>query len=217
MPDLDRQLLDHSGRSKSTPLRIRILKSPAHYLHPMDLEVHELNLGARVRHSELGLGVVFGMDGQQIEIFFREHGEKVVARSFAGLTVLASGPTVVQEEASLDLNEVQDALREVLQQEQTFDHPVELGAKWEGGMLSMYPADENLKGKDIPIEGFFHKIVMMRDRLRVLEQKVNGHKGLSDQDKVELQQYITRCYGSMTTFNVLFDDKDDYFIGDKSG
>jgi len=183
----------------------------------MDLEVRELNLGARVRHSELGLGVVFGMDGQQIEIFFQEHGEKVVARSFAGLSVVASGPIVVQEEPSLDLDEVKDALRDVLDEAETFDHPVDLGAKWEGGTLIMQPADEGLKSKEIPMEGFFHKIVMMRDRLRVLEQKVNGHKGLSDQEKVELQQYITRCYGSMTTFNVLFDNKEDQFVGERSG
>ena len=182
----------------------------------MDLEVRELNLGARVRHSELGLGVVFGMDGQQIEIFFQEHGEKVVARSFAGLTVIASGPLVEQEEPILDLEEVQEALRQVLQQEQALDHPVDMGEKWEGGTLIMQPADENLKNKEVSIEAFFHKIVMMRDRLRVLEQKVNGHKGLSDQEKVELQQYITRCYGSMTTFNVLFDHKEDHFVGEKS-
>ncbi len=186
------------------------------YIHLMDLEVRELNLGARVRHTELGLGVVFGMDGQQIEIFFQEHGEKVVARSFAGLSVVASGPIVVPDEPSLDIDEVKDALREVLDEAQVFDHPVELGAKWESGLLIMQPADESLKSKEIPMEGFFHKIVMMRDRLRVLEQKVNGHKGLSDQEKVELQQYITRCYGSMTTFNVLFDNKEDYFVGDKS-
>jgi hypothetical protein len=182
----------------------------------MDLEVRELNIGARVRHSEYGLGVVFSMDGQQVEVFFQSVGEKVVARSFAGLEVIASGPMIVDEEPALDLDEVKEALREVLYEEETFDHPVEMGSKWEGGTLTMHPADEGLKGKEVPIEAFFHKIVMMRDRLRVLEQKVNAHKGLSDQDKVELQQYITRCYGSMTTFNVLFDDKDDYFVGERS-
>ncbi|HSI06200.1 MAG TPA: hypothetical protein VLC93_17065, partial [Myxococcota bacterium] len=88
-----------------------------------------------------------------------------------------------------------------------------LGKKWEGGTVLMKPADASLQAKEIPVETFFHKIVMVRDRLRVLEQKINGHSGLSDTDKVELQQYVTRCYGSLTTFNVLFRDKNDQFEG----
>jgi hypothetical protein len=82
--------------------------------------------------------------------------------------------------------------------------------------MILQPADKSLKGKEIPIETFFHKIVMVRDRIRVMEQQINANAKLNDEDKVNLQQYITRIYGSLTTFNVLFKSKNDYFVGESS-
>ncbi len=92
---------------------------------------------------------------------------------------------------------------------------VQLAGKWEGGTVRLIPADETLQAKDLPIDAIFHKVVMVRDRLRVLEQKINTHPKLTDADKVDMQQYVTRCYGSLTTFNVLFKEKKDQFVGSK--
>ena len=114
----------------------------------------------------------------------------------------------------LTMESVEEKLRSILQEYVEKPRFIELGNKWEGGVMTLQPADLDLKPKEIPVETFFHKIVMMRDRLRVLEQNVNSHKSLSDEEKVNLQQYITRCYGSMTTFNILFAHKEDYFRGE---
>ncbi|MGV9013803.1 MAG: hypothetical protein ACOH13_14515 [Flavobacteriales bacterium] len=177
------------------------------------MELYDIGIGARVKHPSLGVGVIFGIDAHSIEVFFREHGEKTIARSFEDLLVIAPGVEVAP--AELDLESVKDALREVLEEDNSLQRPIALARRWQKGVLEMRSADPSLKSKEVPIEDFFHKIVMMRDRFRVLEQKVNAHTGLSEQDKVEMQQYITRCYGSLTTFNILFDDKEDQFVGQK--
>lgn len=90
-----------------------------------------------------------------------------------------------------------------------------LAGRWHGGKMILQPENESLKPKEIEVEAFFHKIVMVRESLRVLEQKLNNHPKLDDEDRVVLQQYITRCYGSLTTFNVLFRDEEDRFVGQK--
>jgi hypothetical protein len=104
----------------------------------------------------------------------------------------------------------------VLNKYNAIEHKVDLGRKWQGGVMLLQPANKDLQAKEIPIETFFHKIVMMRDRLRVLEQNINSNDHLTDEEKVNLQQYISRIYGSMTSFNVLFENKEDYFVGAKS-
>ncbi len=121
---------------------------------------------------------------------------------------------------SLDLTDlekidriVRNAVKDELVPIVTDDEPVELGNRWSGGKVEIWPRDVSLGAKEIPIDAFFHKIVMLRDRLRVLEQQINGHAKLDAEDKVHLQQYITRCYGTLTTFNVLFRRKEDHFSG----
>jgi hypothetical protein len=112
---------------------------------------------------------------------------------------------------------VRNAVKDQLEASLGSDEPVELGGRWEGGKVEIWPRDTSLGAKEISIDVFFHKIVMVRDRLRVLEQQINGHPKLSDEDKVHLQQYVTRAYGSLTTFNALFKRKEDHFRGTGGG
>ena len=177
------------------------------------MELHDISIGARVKHPTLGVGVVYDIDPRTVHVFFREHGEQPISRSFEGLVTIAPGVEIGQE--PLDLEHVKDALREVLEELQMPQRPVSMARRYEGGVMELRPKDPTLKCKEVPIDDFFHKIVMIRDRFRVLEQKINAHAALSEADKVELQQYITRCYGSLTTFNILFEDKEDHFVGQK--
>jgi hypothetical protein len=114
----------------------------------------------------------------------------------------------------MDADEFRRVLRDVLQDELGV-RPVDLGSRWSGGEVILKPGKEGTASKSIPIEALFHKIVMIRDRLRVLEQRINAHPQLSDEEKVQMQQYVTQCYGSLTTFNVLFADRRDAFMGQK--
>lgn len=174
----------------------------------MDLNTPVLGIGARVKHPSFGEGIVTKMDVSTLDVFFKEEGDREISRSFEGLKVLES-PQEMDD--SLDLKTVEVALKRVITEVAGINEPIEMAEKWEGGKLELKPANSDLQSKEIPIDGFFHKIVMVRDRLRVLEQNINSHDKLDDADKVHLQQYISRIYGSLTTFNILFADKADHF------
>jgi hypothetical protein len=132
------------------------------------------------------------------------------------------GPRVPFEfelpEELLDMNadEFREVLREVIRDELGLGD-AELGGRWQGGEVILKPGKEGTQEKRIPIDSLFAKIVSIRDKLRVLEQKINGNGKLSAEEKVQMQQYVTGCYGSLTTFNVLFAEKRDQFVGQKGG
>lgn len=174
----------------------------------MDLNNGLIGIGARVKHPTFGEGIVTSMDVSTMNVFFKHEGDKEISRKFEGLKVLESAQ---EADNSLDIKTVEGALKRVLKEMVGISQPVELAGKWDGGTLIMQPGNRDLQSKEVPIDAFFHKIVMVRDRLRVLEQNINSHEKLNDADKVHLQQYISRIYGSLTTFNILFADKEDHF------
>jgi hypothetical protein len=114
-----------------------------------------------------------------------------------------------------DLSMTRQELMELFREAAGETTPPPMANKWEGGMIRLVPGNSELQAKDLPIDTLFHKVVMVRDRLRTLEQKLNANPKLTDAEKVELQHYITRVYGSLTSFNLLFREKQDQFIGAK--
>lgn len=176
----------------------------------------DYKVGTRIDHEKYGQGIVSENTFSQVKIIFIRGGEVQFSKSNLEVDILST-PDDENESAAntLSLEEVERAIEGVLNKHNTLSQIVPLGEKWEGGTMLLQPANKSLKPKEIPVEAFFHKIVMVRDRLRVLEQNINSSTKLSDEEKVNLQQYITRIYGSLTTFNILFDDKDFYFVGQK--
>ena len=176
------------------------------------MQTKEYQVGTTVDHPKYGEGVICKVNLTNYEIIFVRGGKLQFSKSNTDLTIVEP----IESEAGgsgIDLAKLEEIIHFALAKCGVTLETVELGEKWEGGNLILQPSSSALKPKEIPIETFFHKIVMVRDRLRVLEQNINSHPKLSDEDKVNLQQYITRIYGSLTTFNVLFKDKEHYFTG----
>lgn len=172
-------------------------------------------VGTRIKHFNYGEGIISKNDTLTFRAIFLRGGEIEFSKLKADFEVLDAIEGAENEIPKVSIREVEMMMKFVLDQFNALQYKVDLGQKWLGGTMILQPQNPTLKPKEIPIEAFFHKIVMMRDRLRVLEQNINSHTVLSDEDKVNLQQYITRCYGSMTTFNILFDEKEDLFVGSK--
>ena len=170
-----------------------------------------LGIGSRIRHATFGDGVVINVKSLGYVVTFLEHGVKVIKLDTPFEIIEALEP----DSDLVSLFDVEQSLNKILQRWLDATETVALGDKWRGGKIILKPGRQDLSSKEMPIDGFFHKIVMMRDRLRVLEQRVNASQ-LSDEDKVNIQQYITKIYGSMTSFNVLFKQPEHYFVGEKS-
>lgn len=171
-----------------------------------------LGIGSRVRHPQMGKGVVVQVRSDAYEIGFIEYGVRLIKRDFEGLDIIEAVET---PEDLVSYEDLEKSLVRVLTRFSDIQQTVPLGQKWTGGRMVLYPGDKTLKEKEVPIDTFFHKIVMIRDRVRVMEQRINA-SNLTDEEKVDLEQYITRIYGSLTTFNVLFRNKEDQFTGEKS-
>ena len=142
----------------------------------------------------------------------RERGAPTAPRPASAAAIHRITHLPKEIDIDMDIDDFRRVLREVLADELGVGE-AELGGRWQGGEMILKPGKEGTAEKRVPIEAFFHKIVMVRDKLRVLEQKVNASDKLTDEDKVQLQQYVTSCYGSLTTFNVLFARREDGFIG----
>ncbi len=171
-----------------------------------------LGIGTRLQHTQHGQGVIVAVKYATYLISFINHGIKEIDKTDTHLDEIIPENVTAEIETS---SEIERSLLKILRQWGDVSEIVPIGDKWIGGTMLLQTADKTLKPKEVPIDVFFHKIVMLRDRLRVLEQNVNSHKKLTDEDKVNLQQYITRIYGSLTTFNVLFKNKEHWFVGEK--
>ena len=178
----------------------------------MALNVQDLHIGMRVNHPRYGVGVIKALTQHTADISF-DDAPRTLDPAAADLT--SAEPTATLNGLEMPLanliRDTAEAVVEALGLERSNAIVEGLGNKWHGGTLVMQAADQALQPKELPLETFFHKIVMIRNNLRVLEQKVNASDKLSDGEKFEMQQYITRCYGSLTTFNILFKDKEDQF------
>ncbi len=171
-----------------------------------------LGVGSRVKHPAFGDGVVITIDVAAYQVCFMQFGIKLVGKDYHQWEIIDR----IEPSEAISFSDAEKSLARILRAWSDITEVVPLGDKWKDGLLILKPGESGLKEKEIPIDAFFHKIVMLRDRLRVMEQRINSSK-LSEEEKINLQQYVTRIYGSLTTFNVLFKHKEHQFVGEKGG
>jgi hypothetical protein len=174
--------------------------------------MEELGIGSRIRHPEFGAGVIINVKPKTYSVVFIDRGRIEVSKAYHALEIIEPAEP---DTDLVSLSQVETILTNIIRRYSDIQETVPMGQKWAGGKIILYPGKENMQPKEVPIDNFFNKIIMLRDRLRVLEQRINAHDKLSDEDKINLQQYITRIYGSLTTFNVLFRNDEDHFVGEK--
>ena len=177
------------------------------------MENNPLGIGSIVEHPSFGKGTIVDLGSDFYVIYFKtQNGTKSIAKDYPELKTIEKSEAGVQV-TSVTLADIEQALENVLKQRLHEYEIVPMALKWNRGTMVLKPFDSDLQSKEFPIETFFHKIVMVRDRLRLIEQKINSHKGLTDEEKVDMQQYITASYGTLTTFNVLFKETVHQFRG----
>ncbi|PWU18632.1 MAG: hypothetical protein C5B50_08585 [Verrucomicrobia bacterium] len=176
------------------------------------MKIQSLTIGLKVKHPQYGVGTVTAISEKSAEIRF-EDAPRTIDPELSDLA--PAEPRVTISGLEQPLKQLIDSTIEDVIARMGYEKPEavveQLGARWHKGKAVLHPADPTLQTKDVPMEVFFHKIVGIRNQLRVLEQKINSHATLTDGEKIEMQQYITRCYGSLTTFNLLFKNKEDQF------
>lgn len=170
-----------------------------------------LGIGSRINHTEYGKGVITNVSSKEYWVTFIEKGLETIAID-SEFEVIEAAENEVD---TISFYDVEQSLLSILKKWNGLSEPVAIGDKWKGGKIILDPGQAGLASKEIPIDTFFHKIIMVRDRIRVMEQKINA-SNLEEIEKIELQQYITRIYGTLTTFNVLFKSQNDYFVGEKT-
>lgn len=169
-----------------------------------------LGIGSRINHAEYGKGVVTNVTSKHYWVTFIENGLETLDIDSEFEIIEAAEDDV----DTVSFYEVEKTLKSILKKWSDVTEVVNIADRWKGGKLILEPGDTNLKSYEVPIDTFFHKITMVRDRLRVMEQKINS-SNLEEHEKIDLQQYITRSYGSLTTFNILFKLKEQQFVGQK--
>ena len=171
----------------------------------------KLGVGSKVEHPKFGLGVICNLYNDFYKIYFSTLDEvKGIAREYDGLEVIEKSAMAVP---AIEMRDIENAVETILVKYSDKNPPVELASKWLGGTVSFNPGSTDLQSKEVPVKTFFSKIISVREKLRVLEQNINNHDKLDEADKLQLQQYVSRAYGSLTTFNVLFAQKEDHFKG----